>query len=81
MVQLLYDGGIGVSVQFCTQDSSKWLFLLREQGGNGEFHLLPIPAEAGRTAGGGVEVSTAENTSWDDSELTPEHYEVSDRIH
>ena len=29
---------------------------------------------------GGVEVSTAENTSWDDPELTPEHYEVSDRI-
>ena len=69
-----------MSVQFCTHDWPKWLFLLREQSGSGEFHLPPMPAEAGRTAGGGVEVSTAENTSWDDSELTPEHYEVSDRI-
>src|SRR3990172_12023573 len=52
MVQLLYDGSIGVSVQFCTQDWSKWLLLLREQGGSGEFHLPPMPAEAVHTAGG-----------------------------
>ena len=69
-----------MSVQFCTQDWSKWLLLLREQGGAGNSTCHQCQPRRAAPLAGGVEVSTVERTSRDESELASEHYEVSDRI-